>query len=157
MERAQKELGTHESIPIGAIPAGSGNAICVSLAEQSEEVNDATTMALLIAKGQTIRLDGARLAIYRNDENGINDTTNDTTKSTSSKRRLSLDRRNGSKKNGSNTNNNTISNNRIAVYQNTALLSVSWGFFADVDLESCLLYTSPSPRDVEESRMPSSA
>jgi sphingosine kinase len=100
VERAQKELGTHESIPIGAIPAGSGNAICVSLAEQSEEVNDATTMALLIAKGQTIRLDGARLAIYRNDEN------------------------------------NNISNNRIAVYQNTALLSVSWGFFADVDLES---------------------
>ena len=136
VERAQKELGTHESIPIGAIPAGSGNAICVSLAEQSEEVNDATTMALLIAKGQTIRLDGARLAIYRNDENGSNDTTNDTTKSTSSKRRLSLDRRNGSKKNGSNTNNNTISNNRVAVYQNTALLSVSWGFFADVDLES---------------------
>ena len=135
VERAQKELGTHENIPIGAIPAGSGNAICVSLAEQSEEVNDATTMALLIAKGQTIRLDGARLAIYRNDENGSNDTTNDTTKSTSSKRRLSLDRRNGSKKNGSNTNSN-ISNNRIAVYQNTALLSVSWGFFADVDLES---------------------
>ena len=24
-------------------------------------------------------------------------------------------------------------------------------------LEACLLYTSPSPRDVEESRMPSSA
>ena len=24
-------------------------------------------------------------------------------------------------------------------------------------MESCLLYTSPSPRDVEESRMPSSA
>ena len=24
-------------------------------------------------------------------------------------------------------------------------------------IESCLLYTSPSPRDVEESRMPSSA
>ena len=72
VERAQKELGTHESIPIGAIPAGSGNAICVSLAEQSEEVNDATAMALLIAKGQTIRLDGARLAIYRNDENGSN-------------------------------------------------------------------------------------
>ena len=27
----------------------------------------------------------------------------------------------------------------------------------EVDYESCLLYTSPSPRDVEESRMPSSA
>ena len=26
-----------------------------------------------------------------------------------------------------------------------------------VNLDSCLLYTSPSPRDVEESRMPSSA
>ena len=26
-----------------------------------------------------------------------------------------------------------------------------------VDIRSCLLYTSPSPRDVEESRMPSSA
>ena len=25
------------------------------------------------------------------------------------------------------------------------------------DIRSCLLYTSPSPRDVEESRMPSSA
>ena len=27
----------------------------------------------------------------------------------------------------------------------------------DVDLESCLLYTSPSPRDMRRSRMPSSA
>ena len=26
-----------------------------------------------------------------------------------------------------------------------------------IQLEFCLLYTSPSPRDVEESRMPSSA
>ena len=26
-----------------------------------------------------------------------------------------------------------------------------------IDVNSCLLYTSPSPRDVEESRMPSSA
>ena len=136
LERAQKELGTHESIPIGAIPAGSGNAISVSLAEQSREVNDATTMALLIAKGQTIRLDGARLEIYRNDENSNNDTTNHATKSNGGKRRLSLDRRNGSKKNGSSSNNTNDTNNRIAVYQNTALLSVSWGFFADVDLES---------------------
>ena len=28
---------------------------------------------------------------------------------------------------------------------------------AKVELIACLLYTSPSPRDVEESRMPSSA
>ena len=27
----------------------------------------------------------------------------------------------------------------------------------DAEVEACLLYTSPSPRDVEESRMPSSA
>ena len=31
-----------------------------------------------------------------------------------------------------------------------------FGFFAKMEL-GCLLYTSPSPRDVEESRMPSSA
>ena len=29
--------------------------------------------------------------------------------------------------------------------------------FSDCQIEVCLLYTSPSPRDVEESRMPSSA
>ena len=29
--------------------------------------------------------------------------------------------------------------------------------FKPAQLEACLLYTSPSPRDVEESRMPSSA
>ena len=29
--------------------------------------------------------------------------------------------------------------------------------FEGVDVRDCLLYTSPSPRDVEESRMPSSA
>ena len=33
-----------------------------------------------------------------------------------------------------------------------------WGKdFLLVDVDNCLLYTSPSPRDVEESRMPSSA
>ena len=30
-------------------------------------------------------------------------------------------------------------------------------FWTDGDPLTCLLYTSPSPRDVEESRMPSSA
>ena len=29
--------------------------------------------------------------------------------------------------------------------------------FASISMGTCLLYTSPSPRDVEESRMPSSA
>ena len=29
--------------------------------------------------------------------------------------------------------------------------------YIDDELDICLLYTSPSPRDVEESRMPSSA
>ena len=34
----------------------------------------------------------------------------------------------------------------------------NWADVQGIDgLESCLLYTSPSPRDVEESRMPSSA
>ena len=29
--------------------------------------------------------------------------------------------------------------------------------YAEAEAKACLLYTSPSPRDVEESRMPSSA
>ena len=33
---------------------------------------------------------------------------------------------------------------------------VGWGV-GGIEAEACLLYTSPSPRDVEESRMPSSA
>ena len=37
-----------------------------------------------------------------------------------------------------------------------ALAAASRGF-AEWRATSCLLYTSPSPRDVEESRMPSSA
>ena len=37
--------------------------------------------------------------------------------------------------------------------------AIKWGPYEDVDLqdESCLLYTSPSPRDQRGSRMPSSA
>ena len=31
------------------------------------------------------------------------------------------------------------------------------GYYEDTFYKDCLLYTSPSPRDVEESRMPSSA
>ena len=32
-----------------------------------------------------------------------------------------------------------------------------WNFDFSLQMYGCLLYTSPSPRDVEESRMPSSA
>ena len=38
----------------------------------------------------------------------------------------------------------------------TALIPVIVGIILLI-INSCLLYTSPSPRDVEESRMPSSA
>ena len=38
----------------------------------------------------------------------------------------------------------------------TEALSNGWELYGSPQL-SCLLYTSPSPRDVEESRMPSSA
>ena len=37
------------------------------------------------------------------------------------------------------------------------LLKLHTGQFGWLNLQPCLLYTSPSPRDVEESRMPSSA
>ena len=36
-------------------------------------------------------------------------------------------------------------------------VSINSAFQCLSDTKSCLLYTSPSPRDVEESRMPSSA
>ena len=36
-------------------------------------------------------------------------------------------------------------------------IEAEFGQNSDRDLGDCLLYTSPSPRDVEESRMPSSA
>ena len=39
----------------------------------------------------------------------------------------------------------------------TPLTFLSFQIFGKRSLKSCLLYTSPSPRDVEESRMPSSA
>ena len=32
-----------------------------------------------------------------------------------------------------------------------------YGFYTEIDSETCLLYTSPSPRDATLSRMPSSA
>ena len=43
------------------------------------------------------------------------------------------------------------------VINTLAQLGVKAEFTGRNDLEICLLYTSPSPRDVEESRMPSSA
>ena len=36
-------------------------------------------------------------------------------------------------------------------------ISVNQAFGFDTDLHVCLLYTSPSPRDKRQSRMPSSA
>ena len=44
----------------------------------------------------------------------------------------------------------------IALIAAVVLAIVAWNSFYIVS-QTCLLYTSPSPRDVEESRMPSSA
>ena len=47
-----------------------------------------------------------------------------------------------------------------AIWRGLSTLAGSWiggGANQAAMLEICLLYTSPSPRDVEESRMPSSA
>ena len=51
-------------------------------------------------------------------------------------------------------------NKVISMFPNKELLQLNSGDELPASLEewnSCLLYTSPSPRDVEESRMPSSA
>ena len=34
---------------------------------------------------------------------------------------------------------------------------ITWGLITAIFLQTCLLYTSPSPRDLSTSRMPSSA
>ena len=44
----------------------------------------------------------------------------------------------------------------LALRQNRQLMN-SFADHVTTPLKACLLYTSPSPRDVEESRMPSSA
>ena len=50
----------------------------------------------------------------------------------------------------------------VTVYNRTAAKADKWiaeykGSKADTPAKACLLYTSPSPRDTEVSRMPSSA
>ena len=50
--------------------------------------------------------------------------------------------------------NNTDVNTRSGWYSKGVSEATTGGSY---DTVSCLLYTSPSPRDVEESRMPSSA
>ena len=46
-----------------------------------------------------------------------------------------------------------------SIYQNSNFYEkkISKTFINSFEYKPCLLYTSPSPRDVEESRMPSSA
>ena len=45
----------------------------------------------------------------------------------------------------------------IFVLTQSALYGFRAGIVTTLGLMTCLLYTSPSPRDVEETRMPSSA
>ena len=45
---------------------------------------------------------------------------------------------------------------KTAIYFHENQLSYPWSM-TDEDVKSCLLYTSPSPRDKRQSRMPSSA
>ena len=47
----------------------------------------------------------------------------------------------------------------VYTYDGSTASDQKHGFlkFWTLNFENCLLYTSPSPRDVEESRMPSSA
>ena len=40
---------------------------------------------------------------------------------------------------------------------NSGVVDANGEWYYDSNLDTCLLYTSPSPRDVEECRMPSSA
>ena len=44
-----------------------------------------------------------------------------------------------------------------SVSKNQSSFNKSFNYISEESIITCLLYTSPSPRDVEESRMPSSA
>ena len=52
---------------------------------------------------------------------------------------------------------NNASDDQLQALDDILILYAEHGFNASTFATSCLLYTSPSPRDVEESRMPSSA
>ena len=53
---------------------------------------------------------------------------------------------------------NTIENYEAKIKEGQYIVSWSWSpRFGKHKLEICLLYTSPSPRDKRQSRMPSSA
>ena len=45
----------------------------------------------------------------------------------------------------------------VAIHYLVQISRPKWGFLSDIQGNSCLLYTSPSPRDSFRSRMPSSA
>ena len=50
-----------------------------------------------------------------------------------------------------------ILGSQLVMYAMTTTDYIMAGYFSANDLAGCLLYTSPSPRDAESSRMPSSA
>ena len=50
-----------------------------------------------------------------------------------------------------------FSNNVVQILNALGMHFETFDVLSDMEIRDCLLYTSPSPRDVEESRMPSSA
>ena len=48
-------------------------------------------------------------------------------------------------------------NDNISGFREMGWISRSKRFGKSIDIKTCLLYTSPSPRDRQKSRMPSSA
>jgi len=82
-------------VPIGIIPAGSGNALCKSIQSDANEFCDPVSCAVTIARGHARALDRAEIKFQDQTTKGWSST-----KTTHS------------------------------------LLSTSWGFFSDVDIES---------------------
>ena len=93
------------ALPVGVVPAGSGNAVAKSLAFFANEPCDAASAALAVARGGSCALDAADVFVPK--------TKTEETDETSA--------------------NDDDEPSRVAM---RSLLSLSWGLFADIDIES---------------------
>lgn len=108
----KRDAARAAALPVGVVPAGSGNAVAKSLAFFANEPCDAASAALAVARGGTMAMDAADVFVPSGS-------------SGSSEAFDPLDPRDDPREDEHPRN--------IAM---RSLLSLSWGLFADIDVES---------------------
>ena len=106
-----------QSFPVGVVPAGSGNAVAKSLTHRVAQPCDNCTAALAIARGHLVSLDRAEFRAEEAEDIEVKE--DGATK---------VDASPGSPR-------HQARSERLPIAMH-ALLSLSWGFFSDVDIES---------------------